>query len=189
MFIDLTTIPASTIPGLPGGLTGLVHDALQKSATEPLGDIGNPLAPQNSVYWTSILNRALNESYWFIVDSFLKRGFSKAIIDQWDRGIEYQSDLGVWYALQWIATQTSVKLDQDALNVVDRRYELTGRSRAALFNVQAIQPVGLTIGGIWQWPDTAVGQASTGPVEETVCLNPFNTRMSRDQPDNVQPPI
>lgn len=178
MFIDLTTNPAPVTPGMPGGLTMLVHDALQKGATEALGNVGNPTNPAASIYWQTILDRALRWSYNFILQSLIKRGFSKVIIDQWDQGAEFQSDLGVWYSLQWLATQTTIQIEQTSLNMVDRRAELSGRATMKMLGIQGIEPVGITINGIWQWPDTNVGQVTTGPTDSLITLDPFDTNVS-----------
>ncbi len=148
MFID------STI------LTQAVHDVLQLDASTSLG-----------AYWTTLVDRALNFSYWEIVNRLMQRGYSKSVIDQWDRGAEFQKDLGVWYCLQWISTQTVLKVEQSSISLVDRRTDLSGGEKlmgsfAGMFGkAQRMDPVMITVGGILMQPDTQVGGPTTGAIE------------------------
>jgi hypothetical protein len=136
-------------------LSQAVHDVLQKSDTAQLAG-----------YWPTLINQALRFSYWEIVNRLAMRGYSKAIIDQWDRGAEFQQDLGVWHALQWISTQTAVKIEMDSLHMIDRRGELESFERTIGPRMQVrTDPVMVTINGVIQHPDTSVGQAVTGPIE------------------------
>lgn len=136
-----------------------IHDTLQKADAVPL-----------TGYWLTFINLALNWSYNEILQRIGQRGYSKTLIDQWDRGAEFQTDLGVWKALQWLSTQTSVKVNQAALTLLDRRKELSGGTNTSggSFNVAITgyeDPVMLLIGGVMTYPDTTVGQPTTGHIE------------------------
>jgi hypothetical protein len=139
-----------------------VKDQLQKGQVEQL-----------SQYWGTIINAALNQSYGYLLDAMTKRGFLKVIIDQWDRGAEFQQDLGVWAALQRISTQTSVKIEQEAINLFDRRGELNGGQQMIGGKLVKVDGVGLLVNGVWQdpgqstvttTPSQTVGQAVTGAI-------------------------
>jgi hypothetical protein len=116
-------------------------------------------------YWNTLITTALNRAYWGIVQELIQRGYSKPIIDQWDRGAEFQQDIGVWISLGMIASQTKDKVSFGALTtVLDRRGELRGvkdRTGKGWF----IEPVMVTIAGVLQQPDTDVGQVTTGQIQ------------------------
>src|ERR1700674_3285704 len=91
-------------------LSGRLQDCLQK--VEALES-----------FWTSIVADALNESYADIISRLSARGFTPIQISQWDRGQEYQIDIGLFFCLtKGGATQENVSADR--FKVVDRREEL-----------------------------------------------------------------
>ena len=91
-------------------LSGRLQDCLQK--VEALES-----------FWTSIVADALNESYADIISRLSARGFTPIQISQWDRGQEYQIDIGLFFCLtKGGATQENVSPDR--FKVVDRREEL-----------------------------------------------------------------
>lgn len=137
-----------------GQLSAALQATLQKSQQENLAE-----------YWPILLNQALTRSYWEIVQRLGQRGYSQTLVNQWDRGAEFQQDLGVWSALQWISTQTTVKVEQASLNLVDRRSELSGSKMLVGGREAPSDPVMVTVNGVMQYPDTTVGQPTTGPIE------------------------
>jgi hypothetical protein len=139
-------------------LNQAIHDTLQKADSVPLEG-----------YWLSLVQRSLTWSYNEILQRIGQRGYSQTLINQWDRGAEFQTDMGVWRALQWVSTQTTLKIHQDALNLLDRRKELSGgistaggKGNIAITGYD--DPVMLTINGVLVYPDTTVSQPTTGPI-------------------------
>ncbi|MDE2010239.1 MAG: hypothetical protein KGJ09_09220 [Candidatus Omnitrophica bacterium] len=133
-------------------------------------------------YWNTLLNTALTRSYWEIVQRLIQRGYSKGIIDQWDRGAEYQQDLGVWVSLVMVASQTKEKITFGSLMVgLDRRGELSGRKGTD--GQWIIDPVMVTIGGVLQQPDTDVSQVTTGQIQGGGALGyPWETPVANANP-------
>jgi hypothetical protein len=163
-----------------GLLADAVTSTLQKGANFVVG-------AGNDAYWNRLLITALNRSYWIIVSELLQRGYSKAIIDQWDRGAEFQQDIGVWVTLGMAATQTKDKVNFSALMVVlDRRGELRGvkdKTGQGWF----IEPVMVTINnGVLMQPDTDVGQVTTGQIQGGGSLGyPWETPAANANPGYV----
>jgi hypothetical protein len=63
-----------------------------------------------------------NKAYWDIVDHLMRRGFLKERIDLWDRGAEFQRDLGCFYALAQLGVYGGY--DPETMKYLDRRKEL-----------------------------------------------------------------
>lgn len=98
--------------------------------------------------WQECIDAALNFGYGEIVTAFASRGFTKAQIDQWDRGAEFQRDLGLFHLLREGKAVDPSTYDPEAIRDLDRRKDLL--------------LLGLTIDGVWQDPASDVGQARTG---------------------------
>lgn len=77
-------------------------------------------------HWDSIVDAAVLFGYWEIVAAFAERGFSKAQVDQWDRGLEFHRDLGAWYAIRRLQVLQPDSYSDKALTVLDRRMDLRG---------------------------------------------------------------
>lgn len=119
-------------------LRGFVRDHLQKSQTEAL-----------KPNWESICRGALQAAYGYIVRAFAMRGYTKAQIDQWDFGEEYQRDIAAWIALKRLAViSPDNAAGQRALDSLDRRKELVGDPKddipAALMMIdgEVVDPAG-----------------------------------------------
>lgn len=119
-------------------LTAALHDCLQIK-----GD--NPTAK----FWATIITAANNEAYYIILDALLQRGWSKTDIDQWDRGFEFQRDIGVWKCLTQGSAMAPTLYSGTALAQLDRREEL--------------KRVAVTINGVWKDATEIYGQPQTGP--------------------------
>lgn len=124
-----------------------LHDVLQR-ASATAGD----LLP----FWTSIANAANTAAYWDIVGAFMERGYSRSVIDQWDRGEEFQRSIGLWWCLETGLSQDTQSYHPEALTEykLDRRPELR--------NMPNKPGVILTVNGLFVKPDTTLGQASYG---------------------------
>jgi hypothetical protein len=90
-------------------LTSAVQDVLQKSETL-------------ESFWTSIITAALSESYNDIVSVMTARGYSPGQLLSWDRGIEFQTDLGIFWALA--KGRVTQEVTAEKLKELDRRQEL-----------------------------------------------------------------
>lgn len=129
-------------------LSKAVKDVLQR-------DILESLLPQ----WDTTITRANTEAYGLIVRSLAKRGFSKAQIDQWDDGAEFQEAIGLWRALTTLRAMQPDVYSQDALDRLDRRVELTGDP------TKQIEPVAVLINGEIATPAMKWGQITTGGLD------------------------
>lgn len=89
------------------------------ACTDALKMLGVSQAPG----WLSSMNtRAHARAYNTILGTLLARGYTKAQVDSWDRGGEFESDLTVYFALSWGGATES--LDPAKLAAFDRREEL-----------------------------------------------------------------
>lgn len=151
-------------------LTSALRDVLQRAG----GAQGN-LRP----FWNSIITNANNKAYWEIVERFMHRGYSKAIIDQWDRGAEFQRDIGLWWALEMGLAMDPETYNPEALKPyqLDRRSELETGQEQGSFRKGVL----LTIGGVFVQPDTSVAQAVSGGFDTSgdmfVWPDPNDTRI------------
>lgn len=124
-------------------------------------------------HWDTVINAALKTGYWEIVTAFARKGFSKAQVDQWDRGAEFHLDIGLWFAMKRLAVLYPDRIGQDNLNDLDRRKELWGDEKEGI-------PIAiLTIDGVPQEPVGDYGQPNTGPMDMT-------TDMFREDPLDVR---
>lgn len=104
-------------------------------------------------FWTSIVMRANIAAYQEIIARLAERGFDVTTqIQLWDRGIEFQTAIGVWWCLVHGAALATDSYQAQALGEqakqLDRRWEL--------------KECAVMVGMIWQDPKTIVGQASVG---------------------------
>ncbi len=99
----------------------------------------------------SIIVNALTASYQEILGRLMRRGFTQAQADSFDRGAEFQTDLGVYYF--WTRTGIYGGNDPKAVEALDRRKELNS---VFVFNL-----------GVWvNPPQTDAGQVITGLQED-----------------------
>lgn len=118
-------------------LNSALHDLL---ALQP----GEGLMP----FWNSVITACNLAAYNEILDTMGRRGFSQTVVNQWDRGAEFQTALGLWRCLQELAVRSPDKYGQKPMMAIDRRPEL--------------RRTALTIAGVWQDPDTTQGQVTVG---------------------------
>ena len=123
-------------------LKAALKDELKIAATESL-----------ATHWNSIVTRSRTAAYGFIVNKLLARGFTKAQIDQWDRGEEFETDIGVWWCLERGAAQNPDAQNEAQLaeKKLDRRWEL--------------DDIVFTIGYAVVEPEGTYGQVTTGPMD------------------------
>lgn len=73
-------------------------------------------------WWDTVIARAHLAAYQEIVGQLIRRGFSKAVIDTWDRGTEFEKDLSLYYC--FTSPQGAGAFDLKAVQLWDRRKEL-----------------------------------------------------------------
>ena len=111
-------------------------------------------------YWASTIVPQANQSaYQEILGRLLRRGFTKAQIDLWDRGREFQQSLGVYFAL--VNGGAYQGYDTLTIDRLDRRCELD-TVLVFVAGVWVIPPAGnpglvTTGGGVSDWPDRGCG--------------------------------
>ena len=106
--------------------------------------------------WDSIITRGHRAAYNLILRSWLRRGYTKAHIDQWDFGLEYEIEISVWWCLTHGASVQPESYDDRQLVAqrLDRRKELDDETF-------------LVVGGELIVPDNTFGQVTTGPYDTT----------------------
>lgn len=72
--------------------------------------------------FTGIVADANAAAYLDIVDPFVARGFTRGQVDAWDRGAEYQRDIGLFWCL--LKGGGLVGYDPTLIKLLDRRGEL-----------------------------------------------------------------
>jgi hypothetical protein len=73
-------------------------------------------------YWDRLCQEAHLSAYRDVRGALLMRGFAPGQIDQWDRGAEFERDLGLYWAL--VRGSNVHSFDQTAIDRLDRRKEL-----------------------------------------------------------------
>jgi hypothetical protein len=124
-----------------------LKDVLQRASTTP-----GALLP----FWTSIATAGAGAAYWEIVQAFTDRGWGLPLIQQWDRGAEFQMDIAIWWCLEHGLAMDNGSYDAEALEPykLDRRPEL--------WNTPDRPGLMLTVGGVTQ-----------NPSQQTVSTTPF----------------
>ena len=72
--------------------------------------------------WDNIVRRSNVSAYQDIVSRLVARGFSKAQVDLWDRGAEFNVDIGLYWCL--VKGGGLEAYDDKFINKLDRREEL-----------------------------------------------------------------
>jgi hypothetical protein len=72
--------------------------------------------------WPRICRAANRSAYGMILGALMRRGFSQAQADGWDRGEEFQTDLALWVAI--VRGGLAKDYDPKYLTLFDRRDEL-----------------------------------------------------------------
>lgn len=72
--------------------------------------------------WPRTCKAANRTAYGTILRALMRRGYSQAQVDSWDGGIEYQTDIALWYAI--VRGGLAKDYDPKYLSLFDRRAEL-----------------------------------------------------------------
>jgi hypothetical protein len=73
-------------------------------------------------FWTNIISDSLNSAYLDIVSALMARGYTKAQVDAWDRGSEFETDIGLYWCL--VKGAGLHGYDSTYIKLLDRRKEL-----------------------------------------------------------------
>ena len=73
-------------------------------------------------YWTNLATECNRSGYLDVRGALLKRGFLAAQVDAWDRGAEFQRDIGLYWA--FVRGVGLHNYDQSFIDKLDRRKEL-----------------------------------------------------------------
>jgi hypothetical protein len=136
-------------------MAGFITDAALNTAVQNALAKTEPLA----AFWATVITQANAMAYGDIAGALTERGFNQAQILAWDRGVEFQTALGIFWALDQAAMKDPETYSKTAMKEYDRRDELRGNP------AKNILPVAVLNGGVWQDPATTVGQAVTGHVQ------------------------
>lgn len=103
----------------PGFLTdAALTTALESAMSVAPGTLGSG----DSAHWLTIVEQANGSAYQDILGALLQRGLSLTQIDTWHRGIEFQRDLGLFWAL--VRGAGLHGFDDTYIKPLDRRKEL-----------------------------------------------------------------
>lgn len=122
-------------------------------------------------FWDTVIARVNVSAYQEIVGQLIRRGYTKAVIDTWDRGAEFQRDLGLYFA--FTSPQGAGAFDTKTLAQWDRRKELetvivfvSGAPVKPTDPNSATEVVGfgdrVETGGIFDFPEFTDGSQDTG---------------------------
>ncbi len=112
-----------------------------------------------TVFWPGIITQANVWAYNEIAARLVARGFTLAQVTAWDRGAEFQTDLGVWKAISDNAAMAPNTYNFAALAAKDRRDELSGNQ------AKKIEACIVTASYVFQVPTNTVGNVNTGPMQ------------------------
>jgi hypothetical protein len=144
-------------------VAGFISDT---ELTTFVGDQLKTSVSQLPAYYTStILPRANTAAWQEIQGRLLARGFSASQIAAWDRGAEFQADLGTFWAITHSGFYAG--FDKETLKLMDRREEL--------------DKVQVFTGGVWVRPDDSQGNTNQG--------SPITTGNIFNWPDPYDPNI
>jgi hypothetical protein len=125
-----------------------LKDELAKSFNETLNE-----------HWDSIIIRSMRRAYYDIIQAFSWRGYQSFHIIQWDRGLEFQIDLMLWYCLMNLAGLQPDRFNTNAISkLLDRRVELSGDFKSGIVSSP------LLINGVIISPDNNLGEPNTGVI-------------------------
>jgi hypothetical protein len=99
-------------------MAGFISDATLSNALADVLQKSEPL----ETFWASIVTQSNLAAYQSIRDVMAARGFSPGQLAGWDRGIEFNTDIGLWWALQ--KGGTAKEFSDTFINSLDRRGEL-----------------------------------------------------------------
>ena len=145
-------------------LSAAIKDVIQRAAGAPGTGIGGKGAAGDlQGFWTSIVTRANQAAYQEIVGRLAERGFNPVTqIFNWDRGVEFQTAIGVWWCLVHNAALQTDSYQAQALledhKQLDRRWEL--------------KDCAVMINNVWTNPQGPVGQAISGANDLTCGYTP-----------------
>lgn len=109
-------------------------------------------------WWDDVIERCHTSAYQEIVGQLLQRGFSKAQVDAWDRGVEFERHLSLYFV--FTSPQGHGSFDTNAVKLWDRREDL----KSALVYAS----------GAWTNPGESPGTVGNGRMSESVgVFNPI----------------
>jgi hypothetical protein len=140
-------------------LTDQVQATLQLAEIDPAGG------------WPRTVQAANRAAYGTILRALMRRGFSLEQADQWDDGREFQTDIGLWFAI--LRGGLSKDYDPKYLEMFDRRPELATAT--------------ITINGVIVTP--AVTASSSGALDTTSDLFSLSDEDLQDWYESFQGPV
>ncbi len=145
---------------MPGFLTDLqLNNAVCDEIQKQRGTL--------TVFWPGIITLANIWAYNEIAARLVARGFTLAQVTAWDRGAEFQTDLGVWKAVTDNASMAPASYNFAALASKDRRDELSGNP------TKKIEACIVTASYVFQAPIMPVGNVNTGPRDDAGIPSPL----------------
>lgn len=89
---------------------------------QSLADTLKVSVPELGANWDRQCEEAMRSAYLDIRGALIQRGFTAAQISLWERGAEFQRDIGLYWAL--VRSGSTVPMDDRILERLDRRKEL-----------------------------------------------------------------
>lgn len=145
-----------------------VADTLKKplSALQTLPD-GTPS------YWPGTVSRANTEAAGEITDRLIRRGWTPAQVSAWDRGIEVQTKIGLYFALRDGGALEG--FNPEFINALKRFFDPEIRSNV-------LDNTLLTSGSVWATPKDTPGTVGVGAMDtsgDMFVIDPNDGRIGR----------
>lgn len=97
----------------------ITDEQLRDALADRLKVAGNDVP---AAFSSTIVNRSNTAAYQDVVGRLIARGYTKAQIDQWDRGAEFQTMIGLYWCV--VNAGAYGGFDPETLKAWDRRKEL-----------------------------------------------------------------
>jgi hypothetical protein len=103
-------------------MTTFIADTVLQTALEAILKVAQGTLLVNTPYWGDIITASNQSAFNSITTNLQAQGFSTQQIQAWDRGIEYNTDIGLYWCLVKGAALHSY--DDKFISRFDRRKEL-----------------------------------------------------------------
>jgi len=141
-----------------------IADTVLQTALEAILKVAQGTLLVNTPYWGNIITASNLSAYNSIVTNLQAQGFTPQQISLWDRGIEYNTDIGLYWCL--IKGAALHSYDDKFMNRFDRRKELN--------------PAVVTNGGLFVYPQ--------GPPEMISIITQDGSQDQFGTPEDPQDP-
>jgi hypothetical protein len=144
-------------------MPGFITDAQLFAVLAPVLHKANVDLQANQGFWAAIVTAANNSAYGEIAGRLAERAYSSAQVAGWDRGAEFQTQIGLYLALSMGAANQPEGYRDGMLRVLDYRPQL--------------KDVSVLVSGKFVYPDGTDGSqglVGTGKLADCNFPDPIN---------------